>query len=70
MKAVYIIECRDESGALDFTGPQPPVRDFTENELAKLAWQHNPAATLDGMHILKWISDNVDPRWQTRVKTW
>ena len=66
----YVIECRDETGKLDFTGEQPPVRDWTEDDLAKLAWKHSPDAMLDGRHLLRWVSDNVDQRWKTRVKTW
>jgi hypothetical protein len=59
---IYVVECRDAEGRLDFTEPQPPIKDWTEDDLAQLAWKHNPDATLNGWEILSWVSQNVDPR--------
>ena len=66
----YILEARDDLGALKFDCEQPPVRDFTEDDLAKLVWQHTPDAKLHGTEILSWVSNNVNKHWKTRVKTW
>ncbi len=66
----YVVEARDETGALDFRCPQPPCRDWTEEDLAALAWRHTPDADLSGWTVCSWLSDNVHPHWRTRVKTW
>ena len=66
----YCVEARNEDGSLCFDCPQPPVRDWTEDDLAREAWKHNPEATLDGRHLALWLSANVHPKWKTRVKTW
>ena len=67
---IYVIEARNDDGTLRFDGPQPPVRDYTERDLAALAWIGDPTATLHGIDILTWVSDNYNPAWKTRVKTW
>ncbi len=70
MDTKYVVEARNDDGSLNFDDPQPPVKDWTEDDLAQMAWKHSPDAVLDGMRLLCWLSDNVDPRWKTRAKTW
>ena len=66
----YVIEARNEDGSLKFDCEQPPVKDWTEEDLADLVFKHNPDAVLNGMHLLRWVSDNVNPFWITRQKAW
>lgn len=67
----YVVECRNPDGSLNFDDPQPPFQEsWTEDDLANLARNHNPDALLLGMNVLTWVSDNCDPRWKTRPKTW
>lgn len=73
---VYVIECRDEAGRLDFTGLQPEnvftssvSGGITEDVMAKMVYHHAPEAALTGMNIPKWPAF-IDPRWSARLKTW
>lgn len=66
----YVVEARDSAGNLKFDCPQPPVRDWDEDDLAAAAWKANPEAELHGQRLLMWMSDHVNEFWQTRVKTW
>jgi hypothetical protein len=74
----YILEARDDEGKLKFDCEQAPQRPscehspggFTDDDLAKMCFAVNPDAILDGRHVLRWVSDNVNKHWKTRVKTW
>lgn len=65
----YVVEARNDDGTLDFDCPQPPVRDWTEDDLADYVFARHPDAILTGLNILTWMQ-NVHPHWRTRLKTW
>lgn len=76
MRTRYVIECRDSSGKLDFSGVQPEsafgiaaITGIGEDEMAKIVFRLSADATLTGENIEGWPSF-VDPRWRARVKTW
>ena len=71
----YVIECRDDTGALDFTGKQPEqafglgaITGISEDEMASIVWRYAPDAGLNG-NVSAWPTF-VDPRFRARVKTW
>jgi len=73
----YVIECRDESGKLDFTKPQPEdvfgmraIHGISEDGMAREVWRvKGDDVVLTGSNLLAWPSF-IDPRWRARVKTW
>ena len=76
VNARYVIECRDSTGALDFTGLQPEtafgveaITGITEDQMARRIWSHGLNPVLTGDAIIRWPSF-VDPRWSARRKTW
>ena len=75
-RKLYIIECRDENGVLDFTGPQPETvfgkgatEGTAEDEMARLIFRRAPDAVMKGDSVSKWPS-LIDRRWVARPKTW
>jgi hypothetical protein len=73
---LWIIECRDSDGRLDFTGRQPEFvfgldacRGMTDDQIAKVIYQYHPTAQLSGDTIPTWPRI-LDIRWTARRKTW
>jgi hypothetical protein len=73
---LYVIECRDESGRLDFTGPQPEnvfgdgaIRGISDDRMAKAIYHCLPDAVMSGESVELWPT-LLDPRWTARKKTW
>jgi len=73
---LYIIECRDFRGSLDFSRPQPEevfgmaaITGITEDGMAKTIFRRQPEATLQGDRITQWPK-LFDSRWTARRKTW
>ena len=76
MTTTYVIECRDQSGNLDFTDPQPEqifgmaaITGITEDQMAQVIWRRGLDPVLTGQDVPRWPS-HVDPRFRARVKTW
>lgn len=67
----YVIEARDDQGRLRFDCEQPPVRAFTDIEIARLVWARVPdlKVPLDGRDICNWTR-HVHEAWVARPKTW
>ena len=73
---LWVIECRDEGGVLDFTGAQPEdafglaaIAGITEDGMAKVIFARMPDALLTGDSLAAWPR-LIDPRWRARRKTW
>lgn len=73
---LYVIECRDNTGKLDFTEPQPDqvfgmgaITGISENEMASVIFRKLPDAVLTGECVSLWPS-LFDPRFTARRKTW
>ena len=76
MRDLWIVECRDTTGALDFVAPQPEsvfglasITGMTEDAMASVVFRHAPDASLRGDNMQLWPTF-VDPRWTARRKTW
>lgn len=72
----YIIERRDDQGALVFDKPQPEdyfgsgAREgMTTDQMAKVVFRHKPNAVMTGMDIPRWPA-NIHPQFIARRKTW
>jgi hypothetical protein len=77
-ETLYVIECRDTAGNLDFTGLQPEkifgvasIAGITEDQMAKVIFRLCPdeSIVLTGETIAAWPA-HVDARFRARVKTW
>ena len=73
---LWVIEARDESGALSFTAPQPEdifglaaITGITDYRMAAVIFRLLPDAILTGDAIASWPS-LLDPRFRARRKTW
>lgn len=74
---IYIIEKRDENGALLLNAPQPEdffgmkaIAGITENEIAQIVFQRaGPDVVLDGRTMLRWPA-KLNPQFIAREKTW
>ncbi len=65
----YIIEARDEKGRLKFDCEQPPVKDFSEDNLYKLYWQlsQDKSKSVSKETALEFFKTK---HWYVRRKTW
>lgn len=76
MHRLYVIECRNPDGSLDFEGAQPEnffsmkaIQGISENDMAKRIFAEYPDAVLRGETVSAWPLI-VDSRWRARLKTW
>lgn len=76
MRELYVIECRNPDGKLDFSGRQPEevfgrqaITGIDTDAMAKTVWRHAPEAVMTGDSVSLWPRA-VDPRWTARRKTW
>jgi len=73
---LWIIECRNPDGTLNFEGPQPEdvfgfgaIRGMTDDAMAKIVYARRPDAILHGSEIANWPS-YINLGWKARRKTW
>lgn len=66
---VMICERRDADGKLDFTGEQPTDIYWTEEEIARYYYRHNPTGpNVDMTTMYLWFKETKG--WTFRAKTW
>jgi hypothetical protein len=76
MPELWIIEKRDDNGALVFTAPQPEdifgmgaIHGMTDHAMATVIHHYDSAVELDGRTIATWPT-TIDPYFRARIKTW
>ena len=72
----YIIDCRTESGRLDFVAPQPEdvfgsraITGIDADQMARVIFARLPEAELRGDRIPEWPT-LLDSRFSARPKYW
>ena len=67
---VFIIEARESSlGKLKFDCPQPPVKDYTEDEIVKMYFRESGDISYS-VHMDKVRKFFQEKNWYIREKTW